>query len=436
MPAARSPRWPTTTALRAQRRGRRCADGLPHATDGAIDHLRAAPSETAEFAETPLPAADADAAPRRAAAGDRQPADRRAAAHPARAARPRRWSVLVVAGGPRVRPASRRLGQQVAATGQSLMQSQRLAKSVSQALVGSAAGLPRREGKRRRAGAQRARPARPATATCAAAPSAACRTTLEHGRCRWSSAPRRTPRTVIGQQKILTQVGAGAAHHQPPVVRPARDRRDRVRRSSCSRDAAPAEISAAGQLVMLTQRIGKSANEFLTVEGVSPEAVFLLGKDLNSFKEIAQGLLDGSAELRLARHERPADPRAPGRAARSSTSRPARRPAPSWATCRAWWPRAKRRPRSSRDSEPLRRGLETCRTSSARRPASARLTLAAAGAVVAAASIARRRRLCASTCSEQDQRAPLARAAAPRSRAPGAGSQARQRRQPGGHSCG
>jgi twitching motility protein PilJ len=41
-------------------------------------------------------------------------------------------------------------------------------------------------------------------------------------------------------------------------------------------------MSAAGQLVMLTQRIGKSANEFLTMEGVSPEAVFLLGKDLNS----------------------------------------------------------------------------------------------------------------------------------------------------------
>ena len=51
---------------------------------------------------------------------------------------------------------------------------------------------------------------------------------------------------------------------------------------------------------MLTQRIGKSANEFLTMEGVSPEAVFLLGKDLNSFKEISQGLQTGSAELRLS----------------------------------------------------------------------------------------------------------------------------------------
>ena len=65
-------------------------------------------------------------------------------------------------------------------------------------------------------------------------------------------------------------------------------------------NATPAEISASGQLVMLTQRIGKSANEFLTLEGVSPEAVFLLGKDLNSFKEIAQGLQEGSPELRLA----------------------------------------------------------------------------------------------------------------------------------------
>jgi twitching motility protein PilJ len=33
---------------------------------------------------------------------------------------------------------------------------------------------------------------------------------------------------------------------------------------------------------------------------VSPEAVFLLGKDLNSFKEIGTGLLSGSSELRLA----------------------------------------------------------------------------------------------------------------------------------------
>ena len=80
-------------------------------------------------------------------------------------------------------------------------------------------------------------------------------------------------------------------------------------------DASPAELSAVGQLVMLTQRIGKSANEFLTMEGVSPEAVFLLGKDLNSFREIAQGLPDGNPELRLPGTKDAADPGAPGRAA-------------------------------------------------------------------------------------------------------------------------
>ena len=61
--------------------------------------------------------------------------------------------------------------------------------------------------------------------------------------------------------------------------------------------ATPREIAAAGQLVMLTQRIGKSANEFLTVEGVSTEAVFLLGKDLNTFREIVDGLVEGNAEI-------------------------------------------------------------------------------------------------------------------------------------------
>ena len=63
--------------------------------------------------------------------------------------------------------------------------------------------------------------------------------------------------------------------------------------------ATPREISAAGQLVMLTQRLGRSANEFLTTEGVNPETAFLLGKDTNTFKDITDGFLNGSDVLRL-----------------------------------------------------------------------------------------------------------------------------------------
>ena len=50
---------------------------------------------------------------------------------------------------------------------------------------------------------------------------------------------------------------------------------------------------------MLTQRIGKSANEFLTGEGVNPEAVFLLGKDLNAFSDLNKALLDGNSQMGL-----------------------------------------------------------------------------------------------------------------------------------------
>ena len=60
------------------------------------------------------------------------------------------------------------------------------------------------------------------------------------------------------------------------------------------------EIAAAGELVMLTQRISKSANEYNTMFGVSPDASYILARDLTSFSNTAAGLLDGSAQLRLA----------------------------------------------------------------------------------------------------------------------------------------
>jgi len=59
------------------------------------------------------------------------------------------------------------------------------------------------------------------------------------------------------------------------------------------------EISASGQLVMLTQRLGRSASEFLTAEGVNPETAFLLGKDTNTFRDLVDGFLNGSDVLKL-----------------------------------------------------------------------------------------------------------------------------------------
>jgi twitching motility protein PilJ len=59
------------------------------------------------------------------------------------------------------------------------------------------------------------------------------------------------------------------------------------------------EVSLASQLVMLTQRLAKNANTLLSSDVIDPEVAFLLGKDANTFREILDGLMQGSEELRL-----------------------------------------------------------------------------------------------------------------------------------------
>lgn len=184
---------------------------------------------------------------------------------------------------------------QVAASGQALMQSQRLAKSVSQALIGSASAFPEvkestevlAKSVRGLAKGEGGLDVAPASVQESLTPMVPLVDRAE-----------KNANTVMGQQKILTQVGKALR----TINRQSSDLleiAETVSSLKLQQEASPAELSAVGQLVMLTQRIGKSANEFLTMEGVSPEAVFLLGKDLNSFREIADGLLNGNAELRL-----------------------------------------------------------------------------------------------------------------------------------------
>jgi twitching motility protein PilJ len=190
------------------------------------------------------------------------------------------------------------VARQVGASGQSLMQSQRLAKSVSQALVGS----PQAFTEVSESSAALVKNVRglkdgdDELRLTQVAPNV-----LEDVNKTLPLVERaeKNAATVLGQQKTLTQVGSALR----TINRQSSDLlevAETVSSLKLQQNAPATEISASGQLVMLTQRIGKSANEFLTMEGVSPEAVFLLGKDLNSFKEIAQGLLEGSPELRLA----------------------------------------------------------------------------------------------------------------------------------------
>ena len=197
---------------------------------------------------------------------------------------------------------SDRVAQQLGATGQALMQSQRLAKSVSQALVGSAAAFPDVSdsagvlGKTTK-GLQAGDDKLSALGDSYQKELGQVMPLVERAE--------KNATTVMGQQKILTQIGASLRlinRQSSDLLEIA----ETISSLKLQQNAPAVEISAVGQLVMLTQRIGKSSNEFLTAEGVSPEAVFLLGKDLNTFKEISQGLLSGSTELRLSAAKDPA----------------------------------------------------------------------------------------------------------------------------------
>lgn len=191
---------------------------------------------------------------------------------------------------------SNRSAAQVRATGQALMHSQRMAKSVSAALVGNPTAFAElRESVGTLSGVvNNLRTGE--GGELAIAPSAV-QPTLESLKPLVERAEK-NGKVVQGQEKVLTQVGDAlrAINRQSSDLL---ESAEAVSSQALQIGASAGEVSAVGQLVMLTQRIGKSANEFLTQEGVSPEAVFLLGKDLNSFKLITEALISGSPELRL-----------------------------------------------------------------------------------------------------------------------------------------
>ncbi len=185
---------------------------------------------------------------------------------------------------------------QVRGAGQAAMQSQRLAKAVSTALLGNKNAFPEmKESAEVLTGVISS--LRDGNGALTQGPSSV-QPLLEKIAPMVDRADKNT-KVMLAQEKVLTQVGAAlrAINRQSSDLL---ESAEAVASLSLQSSAPTGEVAAVGQLVMLTQRIGKSANEFLTQDGVSPEAVFLLGKDLNAFREIAQALLNGNPELRLA----------------------------------------------------------------------------------------------------------------------------------------
>ncbi len=191
--------------------------------------------------------------------------------------------------------ASNRAAVQIGATGQAQMQSQRLAKSVTQALVGSIPAFAEvRDSSQVLAKNLRALRTGDADIDAVAPPFMDAVDPLVT----LADRAEKNAGLVLAQEKTLTQVGVAlrAINRQSSELL---ETAEALAATKLQNGGTPAELAATGQLVMLTQRIGKSANEFLTLEGVSPEAVFLLGKDLNQFRELSEGLASGNPEMRL-----------------------------------------------------------------------------------------------------------------------------------------
>ena len=146
-----------------------------------------------------------------------------------------------------------RNANQVGATGQALMQSQRLAKAVSQALVGNApAFVEIKEAATVLSGNVHA--LKDGSDDLRPAPDAV--QDLLDPLLPLVDRADKSAKQVLAQQKVLTQVGEALR----TINRQASDMLETAETVSSlklQQNAAPAEISAVGQLVMLTQRIGK-----------------------------------------------------------------------------------------------------------------------------------------------------------------------------------
>jgi len=66
-----------------------------------------------------------------------------------------------------------------------------------------------------------------------------------------------------------------------------------------ARGGSARELAAIGRMMMLTQRLSRSASEFLTSGGIRAETAFQLGRDTTVFRNTIDGFLNGSEPLGL-----------------------------------------------------------------------------------------------------------------------------------------
>jgi twitching motility protein PilJ len=193
--------------------------------------------------------------------------------------------------------AAGRSSAQIAATGQAQMQSQRLAKAVSQAVIGSPSAFEEVKDSASVL-ARNVRALRDGEGDIAAvAPALQEQVTALIP---LADKAEKSAAAVLAQQRLLLQVTQSLNAINRHIGNVQETTEGLIAQKLQSGGSLP-ELSALGQLLMLTERIGSSANQFLTIsrDGISPVAADLLGDDLAKGNEIVQGLSSGAGADRV-----------------------------------------------------------------------------------------------------------------------------------------
>ena len=105
---------------------------------------------------------------------------------------------------------------------------------------------------------------------------------------------------VIAEQANLINLGRSvrAINASNPALQ---ELADEISALSVQTGGSARQNAYAAQLMMLAQRMAKNANAMLAEAVIDPEVSFLLGKDVNNFRDILQGLAQGSEALRIQR---------------------------------------------------------------------------------------------------------------------------------------
>src|SRR3954469_3278821 len=104
---------------------------------------------------------------------------------------------------------------------------------------------------------------------------------------------------VVSEEKNLVALGAAVRSinaNNPTLLELA----DEIAALSVQAGGSARQNAVTSQLVMMTQRMAKNANNMLAGDVVDPEVAFLLGKDTNTFRDTLQGLLKGNDAMRIA----------------------------------------------------------------------------------------------------------------------------------------